>query len=113
MKDTFVINGIRPFEPVGWLEVGLPKSVIGRLQSYIETAKKDPILNNSMLAGNITKSLVLKDKDDWFFQNILSILIGKFRVADLFVCICIKFDDFLEKCGVRDPKAHHGFGCKM
>jgi hypothetical protein len=49
-----------------------------RLQSYIETAKKNPINYNSNLAGNISKSLILKDKDDWFFNTILIQLIVKY-----------------------------------
>ena len=67
-----------PKEPAGWLEVELPKSVMMRLQNYIETAKKNPISHNDQLAGNISKSLILKDKDDWFFKTILNPLIGKY-----------------------------------
>ena len=67
-----------PEEPVGWLETELPKSVMSRLQNYIETAKKNPTNLNYDLAGNISKSLTLKDKDDWFFKTILNALINKF-----------------------------------
>lgn len=67
-----------PEEPVGWLETELPKSVMSRLQSYIETAEKNPTILNDDLAGNISKSLLIEDKDGWFFQNILLILINKF-----------------------------------
>ncbi|SVB02154.1 uncharacterized protein METZ01_LOCUS155008 [marine metagenome] len=67
-----------PEELIGWLETELPKSVMSRLQSYIETAKKNPISLNDDLAGNISKSLTLKDKDDWFFKTILLALINKF-----------------------------------
>jgi len=49
------------------------------LQSYIETAKKNPTSMNSTLAGNITKSLMIEDKDDWFFQTVLIPLISKYR----------------------------------
>ena len=58
-----------------YLETELPKSVMSKLQSYIEVAKKNPKSNNEHLAGNISKSLVLEDKDDWFFETILYILI--------------------------------------
>jgi hypothetical protein len=67
-----------PKEPVGWLETKLPKSVMMRLQSYIEVAKKNPVNFNAQLAGNISKSLLIKDKDNWFFQTVLIPLIGKF-----------------------------------
>ena len=63
---------------IGWLEIELPKTAMKRLQSYIETAKKNPISLNDTLAGNISKSLILKDKDDWFFNTILIPLINKF-----------------------------------
>ena len=46
--------------------------------SYIETAKKNPINWNNELAGNISKSLILEDKDGWFFNTILVILINQF-----------------------------------
>ena len=65
-----------PDPQVGWLETKLSKSVMSGLWGYIETAKKNPISHNSQLAGNISKSLVLKDKDDWFFQTVLLQLIN-------------------------------------
>ena len=37
------IKAIVPEQPVGWIETKLPKSVMARLQSYIETAKENPI----------------------------------------------------------------------
>jgi len=63
---------------VGWLKTELPKTVMTRLQSYIETAKKDSVIYNSKLAGNITKSLLIEDKDSWFFQTVLIPFISKF-----------------------------------
>ena len=77
-KMELLVSTKVPEEPIGWLETELPKSVMSRLQSYIETAKKNPISLNDDLAGNISKSLTLKDKDDWFFKTILIALINKF-----------------------------------
>ena len=77
-KIEILVSSKVPKEPVGWLETELPKSVMSRLQSYIETAKKNPTSLNDDLAGNISKSLTLKDKDDWFFKTILIALINKF-----------------------------------
>jgi len=77
-KEMMKVSATVPKQPIGWLETKLPKTVMMRLQSYIETAKKNPIILNDQLAGNISKSLALKDKDVWFFQNTLSILIGKY-----------------------------------
>ena len=76
--NEFEIAAKIPNEPVGWLETKLSKTVMMRLQSYITTAKKNPINWNRELVGNISKSLLLEDKDDWFFQTILIPLIGKF-----------------------------------
>ena len=42
-----------PKEPIGWIEAELPKFVMKKLQSYIETAKKNPTNVNKELAGNI------------------------------------------------------------
>ena len=67
-----------PKQPFGWLEMELPKTVITRLQSYIETEKINPVNHNAQLAGNISESFLIKDKDNWFFQTILTPLIGKF-----------------------------------
>ena len=78
MENVFEIKEQRPIAPVGWLETTLPKTVMKRLQNYIETAKKDPKSLNNDLAGNISKSLVIEDKDNWFFQTILTPLIRKF-----------------------------------
>ena len=72
------INARVPKEPAGWLEIKLPKFAMTRLQSYIKTAKKNPKSMNEMLAGNISKSLIIEDKDDWFFSTILDPLIYKF-----------------------------------
>ena len=67
-----------PEQLFGWLEAELPKSVMSRLQSYIETAKKNSINVNHNLAGNISKSLKLEDKDNWLLKNILIPHINKF-----------------------------------
>ena len=73
------IKNITPQEYYGWLEIELSKDVLMRLWDYIETAKKNPIKYNHMLAGNISKSLILKDKDNWFFNTILTPSIDKFH----------------------------------
>ena len=57
MENVFEIKEQRPIAPVGWLETSLPKTVMKRLKSYIETAKKDDIQKTIKkdLAGNISK----------------------------------------------------------
>jgi len=73
MDNVFEIKEQRPIAPVGWLETTLPKTVMMRLRNYIETAKKDDIQKTIKkdLAGNISKSLTIEDKDNWFFQSVL------------------------------------------
>jgi hypothetical protein len=78
MIDINKVIAVVPNQSVGWLETKLPKTVMMRLQSYIEAAKKNPINFNNQLAGNISKSLLIEDKDNWFFKTILIPLIGKF-----------------------------------
>ena len=77
--DKFEVVARAPKQFEGWLETQLPKTVMMRLQSYIETAKKNPINWNHDLAGNISKSLDLEDKDNWFFETILIPFIGNFQ----------------------------------
>ena len=69
------VKVVNPKDPAGWLETRLPKSVMNRLQSYIETAKKNPINHNTELVGQISKSLVIEDKDNWFYKTVLDPLI--------------------------------------
>jgi hypothetical protein len=78
-KVKFEITASTPKEPVGWIETDLPKSVMTRLESYIEHAKEASSNLNSGLAGNISKSLNLEDKDNWFFKTILIPLIDHFQ----------------------------------
>ena len=74
----FNITSRVPENPLGWFEIVLPEFVMSRLQSYIETAKKNPINYNDHLAGNISNSLLLEDKDNWFFQTVLTPLISQY-----------------------------------
>jgi hypothetical protein len=78
IKDEIEVAATVPESPVGWLETQLPKSAMKRLQSYIKTAKNNPINWNHELAGNVSKSLLIEDKDNWFLENFLSPFIGKF-----------------------------------
>ena len=63
--SEITLNARVPKQPTGWLETNLPKSVMSGLQSYIESAKKNPRDANSTLAGNISKSLFLEDKNNY------------------------------------------------
>ena len=64
------------FNNVGIIEKSLSKDVLKKLNTYIKkhTLKK----YNKNLAGNISKSFIIKDKDDWFFNNVLKINIQEY-----------------------------------
>jgi hypothetical protein len=81
MNVTFEIKEQLPMAPVGWLDTFLPENVMTRLQNYIETAKKDPKSVNGKLSGNVSKSLSIEDKDNWFFQNVLVPHIQQFMTS--------------------------------
>ena len=70
-----------PEDTVGWLDLRLPEEVMSRLQNYIEVAKKNPDGKPLSLAGNISKSLSLEDRDTWFFNTILAPLINVYSQA--------------------------------
>ena len=50
-----------------------------RLWEYISNAKENPISKNGDLAGNISSSLVLNDRDNYFFDNTCIPIIEKYR----------------------------------
>jgi hypothetical protein len=68
-----------PEQYEGWLEIKLSKPVMKKLWNYIETARKIPGTVNEQLAGNISESRNLEDKDDWFYQAVLSDLILQYK----------------------------------
>ena len=63
----FKYNAVHP--PVsGWLEVELDKQVIDFLWERVKEAK---VSVKNKLAGNITESLDLEDKDNFLLSNVL------------------------------------------
>ena len=61
---------IRTIQPnnLGWLEIKLDEVHLKHLWDCI----KDPVCNHkSKLAGAVSKSQLIKDKDDFFFKNVL------------------------------------------
>jgi len=65
------------FNNVGIIEKSLSKDVLKKLNTYI---KKHTLKEyNPRLAGNIRKSFIIKDKDDWFFNNVLKINIHEYE----------------------------------
>jgi len=64
------MENISKFDPpnFGWLQVKLSKKEIDFLWEAIE--HKGEVWNSS-LAGNISRSNLIDDKDNWFFNNVL------------------------------------------
>lgn len=56
------------FSNCGWLDVKLSKEAMSKLNQMIKDKRHNM---NKELAGNITQSNSLIDKDNWFFQNVL------------------------------------------
>ena len=56
------------------LSTRLPKEIVDHLWRQIEEAKKDALVHNDQLAGNIGTSLLLKDTGDVLLKNIDSAL---------------------------------------
>ena len=66
--QKFEMKSIRPFN-VGWVEQKLESDVMKFLWNIIDIG--GPSARNT-LAGNIHESCLLVDKDDWFFNNVLT-----------------------------------------
>ena len=63
----------------GWLEIQLEDKVIKGLNGYIATAQEKRY--NKELAGNITRSHLMPDKDDWFFNSTIGPAIVEYEKA--------------------------------
>jgi len=61
------------------LEEKLDNKILQRLKSYIKNKKNN---NSHTLAGNIENSFEIKDKDNWFFNNVLLNLINQYSSKD-------------------------------
>ena len=68
------------FPNTGVIQSRLDDKTMNRLKSYIKNKKNKSKTN---LAGNISDSFSLEDKDNWFFNNVLMPLIGKYSEEDL------------------------------
>ena len=58
---------------VGWLAIDLDKESIDFLWKIVKEGEKENNPNKAKenLAGNISKSFYIRDKDDWFYKNVL------------------------------------------
>jgi hypothetical protein len=65
----------RYFPNLGWLEIKLSTDILNFLNECIKNKKQKYSYD---LAGNIEKSYLLEDKNDWFFKNVLVTCIKKY-----------------------------------
>ena len=63
------------FPNYGWLEIKLSPDVLNFLKERIKNKKQN---YNADLAGNIEKSYLLEDKNNWLFNNVLKECIGRY-----------------------------------
>jgi len=123
MEDTFEINQRLPIDNIGWLDTRLPKSAMTILQNYIEVAKltPKPLHLCLQMSTHVSKSLILKDKDNWFFQNILLSFIDNFLqsypsylktlqilTADTPFCLSDFWVNFQKQHEFQPPHNHNG-----
>jgi len=64
------------FPNVGFTEQKLSKEVLDKLRTYVKN-KKEGVSN--VLAGNINSSFLLEDKNNWFFNKVLTPNIFQFE----------------------------------
>tara|TARA_R100000781_G_C4024358_1_gene108285 strand:- start:26 stop:658 length:633 start_codon:yes stop_codon:yes gene_type:complete len=73
------------FPNIGWLETKLPPNVLTFLNKCIKNKTSQGF--NNHLAGNIYNSVLLEDKNEWFFKNVLTPSILKY--IDVFSNRCV------------------------
>ena len=95
MKDQEVKWDLMHLPNTPLLKGKLPKVAMDYLWEIIEQATIDSRSSREHLAGNITESLYLKDKNDWFFENILKDVCERYvRESPQVVCTRNAFDQF-------------------
>ncbi len=74
MNEVIVVNP----DNVGWIESRLDSNQMDYLWKCIDNKKGD---ERSKLAGNISESYTLEDKDGWFSSNVLGVLLNEHQKA--------------------------------
>jgi len=65
-----------------YLDIRLTKDAMDHLWDIIDIAKKEEKDARISLAGNISKSIFVQDKNDWFFENVLKVPIDYLYYRD-------------------------------
>ena len=69
-------------KPTGWIDMQLDQESTDFLWDIIKEGEKEEVDAKKTLAGNISKSYFLKDKNDWFYKNVLQQAINYFMHHD-------------------------------
>lgn len=72
-----IVTKLPPVTP--FIELNLEKEIIDYLWKIINKSETEDINHKKYLAGNISKSYLLKDIDDFFFESVCIPLIKHFR----------------------------------
>tara|TARA_B100001996_G_scaffold367052_1_gene338312 strand:- start:57 stop:689 length:633 start_codon:yes stop_codon:yes gene_type:complete len=70
------ISSVTP-PTMGWLEVVLDKNQVDYLWTCVKKAKEESYSVKDTLAGHITNSFKMVDRDNWFYKNVLTRCINK------------------------------------
>ena len=68
------------FSNTGFIKSKLNKEAMDRLNLYIKNKKEKW---DNKLAGNISDSFNIEDKDNWFFKNVLLKLLNEYEQGDM------------------------------
>jgi len=74
------MNEIKKIENPPWLDIRLTKEAIDHLWDRINNAVQQNTRNK--LAGNISKSVYLEDKNNWLYENILKMHVEYIYFSD-------------------------------
>ncbi len=95
MKDQEVKWDLMHLPNTPLLKGKLPKVAMDYLWEIIEQATIDSKSSREHLAGNITESLYLNDKNNWFFENILKEVCERYvQESPQVVCARNPFEQF-------------------
>ena len=76
-----IIKRIPPISP--FLEVKLEKDIVDYLWKIITISEHELVNHKQNLAGNISKSYLLRDIDNFFLRSVCLPLVKKFRESNL------------------------------
>jgi hypothetical protein len=80
-NDEIKVEALLRPERLPWLDIALPEEAIKFLWDTINHVDNHTNAKND-LAGNISKSAYIPDKDNWFYENVLKELVSALYYRD-------------------------------